>query len=404
MNQKQLRMLADSLSVFVNLRASEPLSKVITVLDSYKQDAESFCKAYSALCDYIYRNGDIGRLLYQEIRYDENVLTQNASFGEVPDYILYASGHDLDVVNKMISLDGKAFLELACNTFPEESEFFATLPTFPAGTPLAISDGRKLMEIYRREGYGFFARGLAFTVKHGKPVLIEHPDPVKLSDLKGYDRQKQAIIGNTTALLSGKNANNILLYGDKGTGKSSTVKAVVNHFAEKGLKIIELPLSNIDAFPSICAAVEHSPYKFIVFLDDLSFNKEDDNFAALKAFIEGGITERPENLVIYATSNRRHLVRESFADRQGDDIHVRDSLETVTSLSDRFGLEITFSNPAKDEYLDIIDELAEEKQLFMPRDELHLLAERFAIRRNGRSPRTARQFIMQQCALQVEEK
>ena len=216
-------------------------------------------------------------------------------------------------------------------------------------------------------------------------------------------RQKQQILKNTRAFLDGREANNILLYGDKGTGKSSTVKAVVNEYAERGLKIIEMSPRHIACFPRIFADTLRSPFRFIVFLDDLSFSREDDNFAALKAFIEGGLAGKPSNLVIYATSNRRHLIRETFADREGDEVRVRDSLETVTSLSDRFGLEITFSVPDKDEYLYIVDQLAAENGLALSGEQLHLLAERFALRRNGRSPRTARQFISQQLAEQYEK-
>ena len=232
----------------------------------------------------------------------------------------------------------------------------------------------------------------------GEVRPIVHPDAIRLRDLPGYERQKQQILKNTLAFLDGREANNILLYGDKGTGKSSTVKAVVNEYAERGLKIIEMSPRHITCFPKIFAETLRSPFRFIVFLDDLSFNREDDNFAALKAFIEGGLAGKPSNLVIYATSNRRHLIRETFADREGDEVRVRDSLETVTSLSDRFGLEITFSVPDKDEYLYIVDQLAAESGIGLPADQLHLLAERFALRRNGRSPRTARQFISQQLA------
>ncbi len=160
---------------------------------------------------------------------------------------------------------------------------------------------------------------------------------------------------------------------------------------------------HITCFPRLFAETLRSPIRFIVFLDDLSFSREDDNFAALKAFIEGGLAGKPGNLEIYATSNRRHLIRETFADREGDEVRVRDSLETVTSLSDRFGLEITFSVPDKDEYLFIVDQLAAENGLTLPADQLHLLAERFALRRNGRSPRTARQFISQQLADRYEK-
>ena len=197
---------------------------------------------------------------------------------------------------------------------------------------------------------------------------------------------------------------NLIELAPKGTGKSSTVKAVVNEYAERGLKIIEMSPRHITCFPKIFAETLRSPFRFIVFLDDLTFSREDDNFAALKAFIEGGLAGKPANLVIYATSNRRHLIRESFADREGDEVRVRDSLETVTSLSDRFGLEITFSVPDRDEYLYIVDQLAAESGVDLPGEQLHLLAERFALRRNGRSPRTARQFISQQLAEKYDRK
>ena len=226
-------------------------------------------------------------------------------------------------------------------------------------------------------------------------MAVEQADPIRLSDLKGYARQKDQVITNTLAFLENRPANNILLYGDKGTGKSSTVKAVVNEFADRGLKIVEISPNQVNCFPMLCSEAARSPYRVIIFMDDLVFDREDDNFAALKAFIEGGLTGMPSNLILYATSNRRHLVRESFSERQGDDIHVRDTLETITSLSDRFGLEITFSVPDKDEYLSIIDQLAEEYGLDLPAEELHLLAERFAIRR------TARQFISYQLTQQL---
>ena len=200
--------------------------------------------------------------------------------------------------------------------------------------------------------------------------------------------------------MQGKLANHILLYGDKGTGKSSTVKAVVNEYAKQGLKIIDLSMAQLKYFPKICETAGASPFKFILFLDDLTFQQEDETFTALKAFIEGGVAGKPDNILIYATSNRRHLVKENMSERMTEnEIHLRDTMETSSSLSDRFGLEITFSVPDKEEYLDIVDSLAEEYGIDLEQKELHMLAERFALTRGGRSPRTARQFIK----LQVSE-
>ncbi len=159
-------------------------------------------------------------------------------------------------------------------------------------------------------------------------------------------------------------------------------------------------MAQLKYFPKICETAAASPFKFILFLDDLTFRQEDETFTTLKAFIEGGVAGKPDNILIYATSNRRHLVRETMSERMTDnEIHLRDTMETAASLSDRFGLEITFSVPDKEEYLDIVDSLAEEYGIDLEQKELHMLAERFALTRGGRSPRTARQFIK----LQVSE-
>ncbi|WP_087064646.1 ATP-binding protein [Intestinibacillus massiliensis] len=396
MNQQTLRLRAASLSVLRNI-GDLPLYRHYTgVFSSLNGDISRFAEAYGALCDMVYRTGDVGRALADAVHFDMNALTALVP-SPAPAFLLDAATRDLETLQAVAALDGEALLSYAREAFPGCGAFLDGLPRFPAGSPLPVSDGAALYAYYHAEGYGPFAQGTAFSVGADACISpIFHADPIRLTDLKGYERQKKSIIDNTLSFLEGKNANNILLYGDKGTGKSSTVKAVANEFAPLGLKIIELPLSRITAFPSLCTQVSQSPFHFIVFLDDLSFNQEDENFTALKAFIEGGITGKPENLLIYATSNRRHLVNERFSDRQGDDIHIRDTLETITSLSDRFGLEITFSVPDKDDYLVIVDQLADEQQLDIPRGELHLLAERFALRKNGRSPRTARQFISYQ--------
>ena len=389
------------LSVFRSLGEEPLVQHYRAVLEALETSPAAFASAYGALCEAVYRVGDSGAALNSLIHCNSNPLTD--AIDRPSEALLHAATHDVHTLAALAALDGQTLLEAAAAAFGPQMPDLRTLPGFPAGSPLPFSDGESLTAYYQEKGFGYFAGATFFTIDKNRLVPVAHPDPVRLTDLKGYARQKEQVRVNTKAFLAGHAANNILLYGDKGTGKSSTVKAIVNEYAGRGLKIIELSVAQIPAFPMICRYAAHSPFKIIVFLDDLTFDREDDNFAMLKAFIEGGLTGKPDNLILYATSNRRHLIRETFADRQGDDVHRRDTLETITSLSDRFGLEITFSVPDRDEYLDIVDELAADCGLQIAPDELHMLAERFALRRNGRSPRTARQFIQMQIAEGVQE-
>ena len=400
MELSALSLRLRALSVLRGLQKHPLVHAYLDAFDALSQSAEAFAARYGALCAAQFACGDASRAILDAVHFDVNTLTDTID-APAP-ALLDAATHDIEVLNALLALDGAALKAAAAGR--HNSPALLTLPDFPAGASLPFRDGAALASFYRAQGYGFFAQSSAFAVQDdGTVAPIVHPDAIRLRELPGYERQKQQILKNTLAFLDGREANNILLYGDKGTGKSSTVKAVVNEYAERGLKIIEMSPRHITCFPRLFAETLRSPFRFIVFLDDLSFSREDDNFAALKAFIEGGLAGKPSNLVIYATSNRRHLIRETFADREGDEVRVRDSLETVTSLSDRFGLEITFSVPDKDEYLYIVDQLAAESGLTLAGEQLHLLAERFALRRNGRSPRTARQFISQQLAEQYEK-
>lgn len=242
-------------------------------------------------------------------------------------------------------------------------------------------------------GYGIFAKYNAFMLKDDEITPVLTPDPQRLSQLPAYEAQRSKVIDNTLALLKGKPAANCLLYGDAGTGKSSTVKAVVNEFADKGLRLIELKKSQLHKMPDVMESIAENPLKFIIFIDDLSFSSDDEDFGALKAVLEGSIASKASNAVIYATSNRRHLVKESFTDRTGDDIHARDTREELASLSERFGLKVTFLKPDKDVYLQIVDSLAEQYGVKCDKEELHIKAEAYALRRSGRSGRAARHFI-----------
>lgn len=240
-------------------------------------------------------------------------------------------------------------------------------------------------------GHGIYAKHFMLRVKNSDIVPVTCPDPIRLADLKGYERQKKAVIGNTLALLDGKPAANALLYGDAGTGKSSTVKAIVNAYHDQGLRLIEIGKQQFGEIPTIVETLSQSPLKFILFIDDLSFTQQNDDFNALKAVLEGSVSAKATNIVIYATSNRRHMVKELFSDREGDDIHRNETIQELCSLSHRFGLTVGFFKPDKKAYLDIVHALKDDYAIQMDDALLELEAERFASA--GRSPRIARQFI-----------
>lgn len=242
-------------------------------------------------------------------------------------------------------------------------------------------------------GYGMFAKYHTFIIKSGVLTPVQSPDATRLSQLSGYERERQQVIDNTLALLKGKPAANVLLRGDAGTGKSSTVKAVANEYKDRGLRLIEVTKKQLHEIPELMDSLSLNPLKFILFIDDLSFAQDDDDFGALKAILEGSVSAKSGNLVIYATSNRRHLVKEQFSDREGDDIHRNDTIQEQISLSERFGLRVNFYKPDKALYLNIVRDLAAQYGVQLAGEELDAAAERYALARSGRSPRIARQFI-----------
>lgn len=243
-------------------------------------------------------------------------------------------------------------------------------------------------------GYGIFASYPMFRVSDGEILPVESTDDVSVEGFVGYEKERQAVVDNTLSLIQGGPAANVLLYGDAGTGKSSTVKAVANLFFDKGVRLIELRKDQLLSLSDVMAKIAKNPLKFIIFIDDLSFNKNDDQFSMLKAALEGSASAKASNAVIYATSNRRHIVKESFSDRSaGDDIHRNDTVQELLSLSERFGLTVYFSKPNKILYLDIVRSLAKRYGVDIEVSELDIKAEAFALNKGSRSPRAAEQFI-----------
>ncbi|MCL6476909.1 MAG: ATP-binding protein [Peptococcaceae bacterium] len=251
-----------------------------------------------------------------------------------------------------------------------------------------------LAEFHRRCGYGPFCLYHAFRWDGRRKKLtgIPDPDPVRLEHLVGYDRERGLVVENTERLLAGLPAGNVLLYGDRGTGKSSTVKALIHQYGGRGLRMIELPKAFLGDFQEVLAALRGVALKFIIFVDDLSFEEHETGYKQFKSALEGSLQASPGNVAIYATSNRRHLLREFFEERR-QEVHGSDTLQEKLSLSDRFGITVLFLSPDQELYLKIVEELARQKGIDMPVDELRLRALDWERWHNCRSGRTARQFV-----------
>ena len=254
-----------------------------------------------------------------------------------------------------------------------------------------------LAEFYREKGCGKFARYWAFkwanTEKGGKLVGIPKPDPIRLKDLIGYEDQKNEVLRNTRQFIRGFGANNMLLYGDRGTGKSSTIKALIHEFGEEGMRMVEVTKDQLMSLSDIIAELSDRPYRFIIFVDDLSFEEHEIEYKYLKAVLEGSLEPAPENVLIYATSNRRHLIREYHSDRAENEVKAQDTLQEKLSLSDRFGITVEYLSPDQEEYLNIVEGIAESKGIDIEPEKLRQMALKWELWHNRRSGRTAKQFI-----------
>ena len=257
-------------------------------------------------------------------------------------------------------------------------------------------------EFYRDYGVGMFGLNKAFRIQDRTDsklvfVPINNRDKVMLSDLVGYEIQKKKLVDNTRAFVEGKKANNVLLFGDSGTGKSTSIKAIVNEFYNQGLRMIEIYKHQFKDLSNVIAAVKNRNYKFIIYMDDLSFEEFEIEYKFLKAVIEGGVETKPDNILIYATSNRRHLIRETWSDRndvqQDEGMHRSDTMQEKLSLVNRFGVTINYSKPSQKEYFDIVVHLAAKAGIKMSEDELKAEANKWELSHGGISGRTAQQFI-----------
>ena len=335
------------------------------------------------LCRELYKknNGNLSEYIRDLVVNDENIYLQKvARHEEITPELENALQLDLEILQNIADL---------------KCEGDDSRPKFSTSKVDLKAEFRNVVDNIFTHGYGKWRKDVMFEFDDnlGDIVSVKHPDTTGFSGLFDYERERKIVVDNTLAFLKGKPAQNILLTGDAGTGKSSTVKATVNEYSNLGLRIIEVKKSQVKHIPEIIAQIEDNPLHFIIFIDDISFATNDDAFGEMKALLEGSLSAQSENVIIYATSNRRHIVKEKWSDRDGDEIHVNDSIQEMISLSERFGLHITFSRPSKKVYLEIVHQLLNNQSVKNIPEDVDILAERFATNHGGRSGRCAKQFV-----------
>jgi uncharacterized protein len=349
----------------------------------------------------------VGRLLD-----DENPFSLAAERGEPGPALARQTSLDLRTLQRLFDLEAGSLLRMVEDAVPgldgvwvpwsdagrgeEESPRHVVARKFAAAEDWGDCVGL-LAEHFSRHGAGAFGRHRTFRWAEGRLRAVPEPDPVRLADLVGYERVREPLIRNTERFLAGLPAHHALLYGLPGTGKSSTVKAISNEYADRGLRLVEVAKEDLGSLPRVLGALRARAPRFVLFVDDLSFEEHEFEYKALKALLEGSVEEPPQNVRIYATSNRRNVIRERFSDREeggaGDDVHARDTMQEKLSLSARFGLRVTFPTPDQEQYLEIVAGLARRRGIEVPEGQLAERAILWDRWHAGRSGRTARQFV-----------
>ena len=393
------------LVVFRSLLDDPVVAKLLDLTDRMEAGAPGYGPVCDAAAQFeaalFEHTTNWGSYLSAAVLEAETVCVRQAASGTLAPALQTALDSELAFLQALCGLTLDELLAAAGSATGQAQEL-AFLPRWETSSiDLPAAYAQRMSEVGKK-GYGMFAKHHVFTVENGQLVPVKYPDPQRLSELPGYEKEREKVIANTKALLAGMPANNVLLYGDAGTGKSSAVKAIANEFAPEGLRLVEVKKNQLYQIPDLMDKLAANPLKFILFIDDLSFTANDDNFAALKAILEGSVGGRARNIAVYATSNRRHLIKETLTDRTGDDIHEADTRQELMSLSARFGLTVTFQRPEKARFAAILEELAKQHHIQMPMEELLVKAEAFAIRAGGRSPRVAKQFI-EQCESGVQK-
>ncbi|MCI8478755.1 MAG: DUF815 domain-containing protein [Oscillospiraceae bacterium] len=323
-------------------------------------------------------------------------------YQEAPYPICLEQGREDPLLEQAARRDIEAFRQLsglACNAILEQIKALTStncdavleeLPQWQAEVPFTFES---LRDFYQANGAGLFARYRAFVWTESTLLPIRHPDSPAPEELIGYERQRSQVIANTKAILEGRPINNVLLYGDSGTGKSATVKSLLSIPEFFNLRLIEVQKDALETLPRLIRSLEGRRQIFLLFIDDLAFDQDDKVYSALKTILEGGLEGRPANVAVYATSNRRHLVRQTFSARAGDEVDLRETISEKTALSERFGLRIPYLTLDKADFLTLVDRMAALGGIEMDLEELHAGALKWEMHHPGRTPRTIKQFL-----------
>lgn len=394
MNLILLRAQLRGLSAFRSLLDTPMLKDALQLLDAAaRRDGEGALAAYDQMFYLLKAEGysGLGTWMWDTLRYTETPYGDLAGSGRSDPELEGAARRDVDALLQLARL-GAEDIRVALKPILTE-EYVSVLDNLPAWETGAPFTFEELAAFYRENGAGLYAKYRAFLWEEGQLVPVADPDCPHPVELLGYDQQRKQVLDNTRLLVEGKPSNNVLLFGDGGTGKSATVKSMLYLPGMENLRLIEIQKENLVGMPRLIRSLAGRRQSFILFIDDLAFDQDDKTYSSLKTILEGGLEKRPLNVAIYATSNRRHLVRQTFSDRAGDEVDAFETISEKTALAERFGLRIPYMTMSKSEYLALIDHLAGLYHVEMNREVLHAKAMEWEIRHAGRTPRVARQFI-----------
>lgn len=394
MELNALRAALRGISAYRDVTNTAVLSGIWMLLDALNQkNGEEALELYVSRFHVLRNDGyeGLGDWLWDWLRYTETPYSRLIDQGKSDPALENAARRDIDTLVLLAQTDCDRFIDAMKPLLGDEyAPVLAGLPRWRAATPF---DFDSLTQFYREHGAGEFARYRAFLWEDGGLVPVADPDCPRPEDLLGYEHQRSMVEQNTRLMMAGRQANNVLLFGDGGTGKSATVKSMLCLPGMEDLRLIEVEKENLTGMPQLIRSLAGRRQKFILFIDDLAFDQDDKTYSALKTILEGTLEKRPVNVCICATSNRRHLVRQTFADRVGDEVDTFETISEKTALAERFGLRIPYLTMNKTDYLALVDHLAAQAGLDIPADRLHAQAMTWEIRHAGRTPRVARQFV-----------